>query len=127
MSREVMLQLGAFQFAIYSAAYQSLRRATEYRWQAQQRAGRKPAQQFMGPGQDSIELGGVIYPEFAGGLSQLDKLRAEAHKGRPLLLVDGLGFVHEEWIIKSVQEDRTIFFADGTARKIEFRLTLAAW
>ena len=127
MSLEVMLQLGEFQFAIDSAAYQSLRRATEYRWQPQQRAGRKPVQQFMGPGQDSIELAGVIYPEFVGGLSQVSKIRTEAQKGKPLLLVDGLGFLHDEWVIKRVHEERTVFFADGTARKIRFRVELEAW
>ena len=124
---EVMLQLGEFQFAINTAAYQSFRRATEYRWQAQQRAGCKPAQQFMGPGQDSIELSGVMYPEFAGGLAQMNQLRAEAQKGQPLLLVDGLGFLHEEWVIKRVQEERAVFFADGTARRIQFRVELQAW
>ncbi len=47
-----------------------------------------------------------------------------AEQGQPWSLVDGNGNVHGAWVIESLQETRSLFFADGTARKIEFRLQL---
>jgi len=45
-----MLQLGSFQFSIQSTAYQTLQRSIEYRWPAQDRFGKEPALQYVGPG-----------------------------------------------------------------------------
>jgi phage protein U len=47
----VMMQLGEYQFGVESAVYEQLRRSTSYRWQGQERIGRRPAQQFAGIGQ----------------------------------------------------------------------------
>ena len=38
----VMMQLGAFQFSISTAAYQELTRRSEYRWASQDRFGKQP-------------------------------------------------------------------------------------
>ena len=51
-------------------------------------------------------------------------MRAEAGKGQPLMLVDGQGEVWQQWVITRVEETRRVFFADGTPRKIKFRLDL---
>jgi len=77
---EIMMALGSYRFSIDSAAYQ-------------ERLQRRPALQFVEAGEESIELSGLIYPHFKGGLEQPDTMRAEASKEQPLLLVDGLGFV----------------------------------
>ncbi|MEW6490373.1 MAG: phage tail protein, partial [Thermodesulfobacteriota bacterium] len=66
-SPHVMLALGGFLFAVSTAAYQRLQRSAEYRWPAQERFGRPPARQFTGPGAESVELDGVLYPHHAGG------------------------------------------------------------
>ena len=47
---EIMMALGEFRFALDTAAYDRLRRSDTYRWQAQDRLGRRPAQQFTGHG-----------------------------------------------------------------------------
>ena len=47
MSNEMMMALGDFRFAINTAAYNSLRRTHEYRWQAQNRLQQRPSQQFL--------------------------------------------------------------------------------
>ena len=124
----VMLQLGGtdgFQFSIATAAYQNLRRVSEYRWPAQERLCREPARQFVGPGSDTVELDGTILPHFRGGLRQTERLRELAAQGEPLELVDGLGFLHGTWVITSVEERRSVFFRDGAPRRIEFQLNLA--
>ncbi len=77
MTSSYMMALGEYRFSIDTAAYQQLQRTTEYRWQSQARVGRLPAQQYVGPGSDSITLNGIIHPYYKGGLKQLD-----AHAGR---------------------------------------------
>lgn len=95
-----------------------------YRWQAQERIQRRPAMQFLGAGEESIELSGVIYPHFKGGLEQLDTMRAEASKGQPLLLVDGLGFVWGQWVITQIDEGQSFFQGNGQPLKQSFQLKL---
>ena len=121
---ETMMALGTYRFSIDSAAYQELKHSQPYRWQAQERLQRRPAMQFLGAGEESIELSGVIYPHFKGGLEQLDTMRAEASKGQPLLLVDGLGFVWGQWVITQIDEGQSFFQGNGQPLKQSFQLKL---
>jgi phage protein U len=73
---ETLLALGTYRFSIDTAAYQTLKRRQSYRWQSQERLLRSPAQQFVGLGDDTITLAGVIYPHYRGGLGQLNDLPA---------------------------------------------------
>ena len=124
MATEHMLALGEYRFSVDTAAYQELVRTSEYRWQAQERLGSRPAQQYLGPGEESIELTGTIFPAYRGGLGQLDAMRAEAGKGQPLMLASGSGDVLGKWCITRVEETRSLFHADGAPRKKEFRLRI---
>ena len=121
---ETMMALGSYRFSIDSAAYQELKHSQAYRWQAQERLQRRPAMQFLGAGEESIELSGVIYPHFKGGLEQLDTMRTEANKGQPLLLVDGLGFVWGQWVITQIDEGQSFFQGNGQPLKQSFQLKL---
>lgn len=121
---ETMMALGSYRFSIDSAAYQELKHSQAYRWQAQERLQRRPAMQFLGAGEESVELSGLIYPHFKGGLEQLDTMRAEASKGQPLLLVDGLGFVWGQWVITQIDEGQSFFQGNGQPLKQSFQLKL---
>ena len=121
---ETMMALGSYRFSIDSAAYQELKHSQAYRWQAQERLQRRPAMQFLGAGEESIELSGVIYPHFKGGLEQLDTMRTEANKGQPLLLVDGLGFVWGQWVITQIDEGQSFLQGNGQPLKQSFQLKL---
>lgn len=127
ISSLVMMGLGLFRFGVNRASYQSLTRSAEFRWKHQDRVGRKPAAQYTGPGVETITLEGVIYPAFKGGLRQVDLMRFAAGFGQPMMLVDGLGFVFDQWIITEITETKTVFLPDGAPRKIEFTLTLQAY
>ena len=124
LAAPVMMQLGAFQFGINTAAYQGLSRSDEWRWPDQERFGQAPALQYTGPGATTITLDGILYPEWRGGLGQLDAMRAEAGKGKPLVLVDGRGQALGMWVIERVDESQSIFAAGGVARRVEFTLQL---
>lgn len=124
---EVMMALGDYRFSLDTAAYQKLQRSHSYRWSSQERLGRRPARQYMGPGEESIDLDGIIYPTFKGGLGQLEDMREQAGRGEPLTLVDGLGEVWGTYCIEEIQETRRVFLANGAPRKIEFSLKIARY
>lgn len=123
-----MAKLGDYMFGLDTAAFQQLQRDTQYRWSMQKRIGRAAAAQFTGLDDDTIELSGLIYPHFRGGIRQLGQMRETAGQGKPLPLVyafDQVGQYCGQWCIKSIREGRTVFNRDGTPKKIEFSLSLA--
>lgn len=119
-----MLQLGDFQFAVSTASYQELTRSTSWRWPGQDRLGQAAALQYTGPGDDTIRLQGVIYPEWRGGFGQVDSLRALGGAGKPLMLVSGLGDVFGAYVIEQVDERQGVFAAAGQPRRQEFSVAL---
>lgn len=125
-----MARLGSFSFELNTAAFQTLQRKVEYRWEMQNRIGRAPAAQFTGRGQDTIELSGTIYPHFRGGIAQVGAMRAAAEEGEALPLVyafEAVGQYAGLWVIKSISEERTVFWSNGVPRKIEFSLSLTSY
>lgn len=116
---ETMLQLGPYRFSLDTAAYQDLSRAVEYRWAAQSRVGTFDALQFTGFGGETIDLRGVIHPQFRGGSSQPDRMRLTASIGVPLPLISGRGRILGLWVITSVRESQGIFARRG-APKVQF-------
>ncbi len=127
MSNEVMLSLGDFAFSISTAAYETYSRQTSWRWAAKNRFGQMPAQQWVGPGEDTITLDGTIYTERAG-LDQLNRLRELGDSKEPQLMVDQYGNIDEQkWVVLEVTEKRSGMFADGAPRKQQFSVKLAAY
>nr|WP_040458269.1 phage tail protein [Holospora obtusa] len=119
-----MLALGPYRFSLNTSAYQSLKRSSEYRWPSIERIGKEPLLQAIGPGCDHIDLDGVIYPHFRGGLGQINAMRDSAQRQEPLMLINGQGNVLGRFVITQIEESQNTFLADGAPRKIEFRLSL---
>lgn len=119
--------LGPYRFSIRSATYQTLERQTSYSWARQARIGANDQLQYVGPGADTISLDGVIYPHYAGGLEQLNKMRLAASFGVPLPLISGRGRVLGFWVIESVREGQTIFEVEGAPLRQEFGLALGRY
>lgn len=124
MAIDVMLQLGDYQFSVNTAAFSDYRRDTEYRWAAQELIGKLDNLQSIGAGRDAITLQGVVYPHYRGGLGQIESMRAEASKGKPLLLVDGLGNIMGRFIIEKIEETRAVFSAGGVPLRQGFAINL---
>lgn len=120
----MMMALGMFVFSLETLAYQEFQRQTEWRHGSTSRIGTNPARQYLGRGDDSITLPGVLLPALAGSQLSLDTLRTMADTGKAWPLVEGTGKIYGTWIIESLSETRTLFFRDGQARRIEFTLTL---
>lgn len=119
-----MMRLGPFAFGIRTAAYQDLKRSTEWKWPNLERFGQLDALQYTGPGSETITLNGVILTEYRGGLGQLERLRILGGEGKPQLLVSGLGEIMGTWVIEWVDEGQSVFAAAGLPRRQEFTVQL---
>lgn len=119
-----MMTLGTFVFSLPTLAYQQLQRQNEWRHASSERVRARPAHQYVGPGEETIELSGSVAKEITAGEPSLNTLRDLAEDGTPLPLVDGRGYVYGAYVIKSLAETQGLFFKDGAARKLEFSLSL---
>lgn len=123
----VLLMLGSFKFSLNSAVFQELNRTTEAAWGNVPRIGQYNALQFTGPGSDTIELPGVIYPKAFGYAETLDQLREMMMSGNTFRLILGDGRILGLWAILSVREAKSNFGSDTAARRVEFTVTLAKY
>jgi len=83
-----------------------------------------PAYQFLGEGETTRTLSGVLYPEITGGRLSLTAVELMADEGRALPLIDGTGMIHGMYVIDKVTRTDSELFSEGAARKIEFSLSL---
>ena len=126
----MQLSLGGFIFGFKGTgtAYQSLRRNTTQNFAQSDRVGLRAANQHLGPGDDTLELPGVINPEICGKEStlSLEKLRALQATGKAqflILLMGARGDITGKWIILEVNETQTELLGN-LPQKIEFTVRL---
>lgn len=119
-----MLCLGLFVFSLDTLSYQELQRRTTWKHASQSLVGARDASQYLGPGEDTITLNGVVVPEFKGLPATLQLLRIMADQGYAWLLVEATGNVYGAFVITDLQETKSLFYATGAPRRIEFSVTL---
>ncbi|AZR93241.1 oxidoreductase [Bordetella trematum] len=120
----MMMALGMFVFSLPTVAYQSLRRSTDWRHASNSRMGTAPGYQFVGRGEDSTTLSGLLIPELAGSAGALALLRRMADTGKAYILVDGSGTVYGPHIIDKIDEDHSEFFFNGQSQRVDFSISL---
>ena len=120
----MMMALGMFVFSLETLAYQEFQRQTDWRHGSTSRIGSNPARQYLGRGDDSITLPGVLLPALAGSPLSLDTLRMMADTGKAWPLIGGTGRIYGLWVITSISETQQVFFEDGTPRRYEFTINL---
>lgn len=120
----MMLSLGLFVFMRQTTPYQNMNRNIDYRWPTNNRIGLRPAAQFLGVDSEKITLSGVLLPELTGGKLSLLALELMAAQGKAWPLIEGNGTLYGMFAIESLSQTGTLFFADGSARRIEFTLKL---
>lgn len=121
----MMMALGLYVFGLHTLPYQSLQRQLAWRHPSNSRVGARPSRQFVGRGDETITLAGVLYPEVTGGKISLAALEAMADEGMAWPLIEGTGLYYGLFVIEEIASTHTEFFPDGAPRKIEFSLRLA--
>lgn len=111
-----------FYFNLDTLAFNELMRQSDYKWVGQERLTRRAAQQAVGLGDEKMTLKGAVFPQWRGGLGQLDTLRALAARLVPLDLVTGAGNVLGAWCLRSIQEDQSALLRGAIPRKQGFSL-----
>lgn len=119
----MMMCLGQFVFSLATLAHQELQRQTSWRHASTNRVGARAAHQFLGPGEDTITLPGVILPEF-GQRTSLDEIHDMADTGEAWVLVDGNGRNYGQYVITDKAETGSYLDQLGRPRRIEFSITL---
>lgn len=119
-----MMSLGLFVFELATTPFQSAQHRRAWRHPTNSRVRARPASQFTGPDNDEFTLSGVLVPELTGGVVSLDELTDMANEGEGYPLIDGTGRVFGMYVITGLDTTSTVFFSDGTARRIEFALSL---
>lgn len=119
-----MMSLGMFVFSLRTTPFQQRQRQRGWRHASGERLGKRPSRQYMGQGDDTVTLSGNLKPEITGGPVTLDTIATMADSGEAFPLIDGEGKVRGMYIIEALQETATEFFSDGTARSIDFSITL---
>lgn len=124
---DVMMKLGKFTFSVNLAAYNQFRRTTSYRWPAQERINRIANRQFVGPGDESVSLSGVYFPQVTGRYAIMDDLRVQAAAGKPLLLTGGTGHVFGYFVIERIEDSANLFMKQGIPKQVEFTVELTKY
>lgn len=119
-----LCSLGMFIFAIDTLAYNELQRRTSWRHARSTRVGARDATQFVGPGDETINLSGTVYAEICDGRASLDDLRDMAAAGDAYLLITGDGSVVGSFVIEGIDERHAALMEDGSPRAIDFAIDL---
>jgi len=120
----MMMALGLFVFQLSTASYQELQRSTSWKHAGNNRFGTTPSYQYTGKGEDNITLTGDIYREITGSSGSIDQLREMADTGKSYILIEGTGKIYGACTINQIQENKTMFFKNGGARKTSFTINL---
>ena len=124
----ILIGLGPFRFSSpHGLNYNRLGRRFEYRWIPQMRIGRRPAEQFLGPGEEDLRIHGVLFPHAYGGYSQLNGMRDYAETGIPLPLASAQGYYFGPWCIRMIIDEQEFFHPNGDPRRVEFDMGLVAY
>lgn len=120
----MMMILGMFPFMLKTAPYQTLRQVSTWRHAKNDRVGKSPRYQYTGPDEEPVTLSGTLYPEISGGDMSLTMLKTMAYTGKAWPLIEGSGKIYGLYVIAGLTEDRSMFFQDGKARRVDFTLSL---
>jgi uncharacterized protein len=119
-----MAVLGLFVFGIQTLPYQSLDRTTNWRYPTNSRIGRRPSVQFLGAGEDILNIAGSLRPEITGGQLSLAMVRYMAEGGKAWPFIQGNGISLGMYVIEEVTERGTEFYPNGQPRAIDFTIKL---
>lgn len=119
-----LMVLGMFVFGMKSLPYQEFQRRMSWRHATSERHTERPAAQYVGLGEDTVSLTGVLVPEVAGSFSAIDNLVDMASTGDNWPLLDGAGQIWGSYRIENIDLRGTSIISGGIARRTEFAVDL---
>ncbi|MDD8420017.1 phage tail protein [Escherichia coli] len=119
----MMMIYGMFVFQLSTLPHQQIQQSRNWRHVKNERINRSASWQYIGVGDDTITLSGLLYPEITGGEVSLTALTSQAYVGRPWPLIDGVGQIYGMYVITGLNTTRSELDRYGRARKIEFTVT----
>lgn len=120
----MLMALGMFIFDLPTLAHHELQRRASWRHARSPRVGARDATQFVGPGEETINLSGAVYAEITDGRVSIDDLRTMAASGEAWPLLDGTGTVFGDYVIEAIDERHACLMIDGRAQRIDFAIDL---
>ncbi|WP_108700772.1 phage tail protein [Phytobacter sp. SCO41] len=120
----MMMVLGFFVFTLKTIPFQQLQQQQQWRHASNNRVGKRPTMQFLGPDSDSITLSGVLMPSVTGGKLSLLVLEQMAETGRGWPLIRGDGTIYGMFVISEIGKTETDQVSSGAPRKIDFTIKL---
>ncbi|MDH2998093.1 oxidoreductase [Pasteurellaceae bacterium LFhippo2] len=120
-----MMSLGYFVFTRQTIPYQNTSREMSWSHPSNERIGKMPVSQFTGKAGETITIDGTLMPEVTGGRFSMMALELMAEQGNAYPLISGSSFMIQGWfVIESISQNATQFFADGAPRQIDFSMQL---
>lgn len=120
--------IGPFIFKPVNRAFEGLERTRKYNWKAQERLQRRPAQQFVSLGNDTITIKGTLYNELtpnnediAGQIAKMASLRMPM---TILKLSKRKAKFYGLFSIVEIKETHSILDMDGQFQKTVYSLKL---
>lgn len=120
----VLMGWGPHRFEVGRAAFEELRRKVEGRWEKHAIIGRRPAGQYLGPGEEVVALRGTIYPvDQGGGLEQrVSALLADCRAGKTYTLLAASGDVVGPHRLEKAEAVESFHLPNGTPQKVVYDL-----
>ena len=121
----MMMIYGMFVFMLRTLPYQQLQQSQAWRHVKNERVNTSAGWQYIGPGDNTITLNGVLYPEITGGNLSLAALTSMGYAGMPWPLISGVGQIYGMYVMTQLDEGNSEFDQYGNPKKIEFTITLS--
>ncbi len=122
----MLMSLGQFVFMTTSLAFKEIQRQRSWNYANNAVAFGRAKKQFMGAGEDSVTLPGLIYEEYGfGSRFALDDLASMADTGQGFVLMDGSGYLYGVYVIDSIDETKSFLVDNGVPRKVDYTLKLS--
>lgn len=119
-----LMRLGPFKFEARGPSVGTLSRESAARIAKLEPTGAPLIAQFGGPGEDRMDLEGVIYPGMGAGFAQIDAMREAMNRGTSMMLVTGYGQVIGKFAIERLNAEDSFMMGDGAPQKRVFSMSL---
>lgn len=121
----MQLCIGQFVFTPDDLSFTELQRQRAWNYADNSVASGRARKQFIGAGEDSITLNGIVYQEHGFGTREaIEDLADLASTGQGYVVMDGSGYLYGVYVIDSISESKSILVFQGVPRKIDFSVTL---